>query len=118
MASCPSVSMLAQCKRFALRRKVWFRVLNRVERGVIDLTLKCVDIIRSGRLAKVVTAILVKLESATKSRVDLLVRSLGLPLAQRVSNIAVSWGNFSASTWADDCGFARFLVVNFGKMQL
>lgn len=116
MANCPTVSILAQSKKLALRRKVWFRVLNRVERGVIDLTLKCVDTIRSGRLAKVVTAILVKLESASESTVDVLVRTLGLPLAQKISRIAVCWGNFSALAWAGDPAFAKFLVVNFGKI--
>lgn len=35
----PSVRMLAQAKKLALRRGVWFKTLNRVERGAIDLTV-------------------------------------------------------------------------------
>lgn len=111
----PSVGMLVQAKKLALRRGVWFKVLNLVERGVIDLTVKCVDSIKSRRLAKLLTAIISKLESAMESVVDRLVRTVGLPLAQRVSNVAVRWGNRLAALWACDLLFARFLVVNFAK---
>jgi hypothetical protein len=109
----PSVEVLVQAKKLALRRGVWFKVLSRVERGVIDLTVKCVDSVKSRRLAKLLTAIISKLQSAMESIVDRLVRTVGLPLARKISNIAVSWGNHLASVWAYDCSFARFLVVNF-----
>jgi hypothetical protein len=104
-----------QEKKLALRRRVWFKLLSRVERGIIDLTVRYVDCIKSAKLAKVVTAIIDKLKIATESIVDRLVRNVGLPLALRISQIAVSWGNSLASKWAEDCAFARFLVINFGK---
>ena len=61
------------------------------------------------------TAIMEKLQSAVESIVDRLVRTVGLPLARKISDIAVSWGNRLASFWADDLAFARFLVVNYAK---
>ena len=111
----PSVGTLAEAKKLALRRGVWFRLLNRVERGIIDLTVRYVDSIKSGVLAKVVAVIMEKMQSSMESIVDRLVRTVGLPLARKISDIAVSWGNRLASMWADDLAFARFLVVNFGK---
>ena len=66
----PSVGNLAEAKKLALRRHVWFRVLNRVERGIIDLTVKYVACIKSGKLAKLVTAIMEKLQSAAESIVE------------------------------------------------
>ena len=111
-----SVAVLAQAKKVALRRGVWFRTLSRVERAVIDLTVKCVDIIKSGKLAKLVTAIMSKLQSAMESTVERMVRTTGLSLARKISAIAVSLGNHLAHRWADDLGFARFLVVNFAKV--
>ena len=114
--SAPSVRMLAEAKKIALRHRVWFRLLNRVERGIIDLTVRYVDSIKSVTLAKVVTAIMDKLQCALESVVDRLVRTVGLPLAQKVSDIAVSWGNTLASMWADDRAFARFLVVNYAQV--
>jgi hypothetical protein len=115
LAGSPSVGMLAQAKKLALRRGVWFKTLNRVERGAIDLTVKYVDSVKSQKLAKLLTAIISKLQSAMESVVDKLVRTIGLPLARKISNIAVSWGNRLASVWACDRSFARFLVVNFAK---
>ena len=109
----PSVGGLAEAKRLALRRGVWFKVLDRVERGIIDLTVGYVVCIKSGKLAKVVTAIMEKLQSAAVSIVDKLTRTVGLPLARKISDTAVSWGNRLASMWADDLSFAKFLTVNY-----
>jgi len=106
-----SLGKLAEFKKAALRRGIWFRTLNRVERGIIDLTVRYVDNIKSSRLANVLTAIMEKLQTAMESMADKLVRTVGLPLARKISNIAISWGNHSASKWADDRGFARYLAL-------
>jgi hypothetical protein len=117
LSSFPSVGRLAEAKKLALKRRVWYRVLNRVERGIIDLTIKYVACIKSGKLAKLVTAIMEKLQSAAENIVERLVRTVGLPLTRKISDIAVSWGNRLASNWASDRVFARFLVLNFTKME-
>ncbi len=113
--ACISVGRIAEAKKSALRRGVWFRSLNRIERGIIDLTVRYVESIKSTKLAKVVTAIIEKLQMTMESTADKLVRTVGLPLARKISEIAVNWGNRSASTWAEDRSFARFLVVNYGN---
>ena len=109
--SFPTVGILTQTKKLALRQGVWFKILSRVERGVIDLTVRYVDNIKSAKLAKVVTAIMDKLQSAMESIVDRLVRTIGVPLAKKISCIAVGWGNVSAKSWASDLSFAAFLVA-------
>lgn len=108
----PSIRALAQARKFALRRGVWFRVLNRVERALTDLTLKCVDFIKSGKLAKLLTAIMDKLQSASESIIEKLVRTIGVSLAEKISCTAVGWGNVSAKSWASDLSFASFLYVS------
>jgi hypothetical protein len=108
----PSVGKLAEAKKFALRRGVWFRALTRVERGVLDLTVKYVESIKSSKLATLVTAIIDKLQIAMENIVDRMVRVVGRPLAQKISQLAASWGNRCASKWADDLEFARYLAVN------
>ena len=62
-----SIGKLNETKKHALRRGVWFKALNRVERGIIDLTVKYVDNIKSTKLAKVLTAIIEKLQATTES---------------------------------------------------
>jgi hypothetical protein len=108
-----SVGALASVKRLALRRRVWFKCLSRVERGIIDLTVRCVDRIKSKTLAKVVTAIMEKLRFAMESMADRLVRTIGLPLTRKISGIAVDWGLSSASQWAEDRAFARYLAFSY-----
>jgi hypothetical protein len=108
-----SVDMLARAKRFALRRRVWFRALSRVERGIIDLTLGYVICIRSTRLAKVVAAIIEKLQMSLEGFAEHLVRTVGLNLARKISELAIGWGNRLAARWASDRSFARFLAFNF-----
>jgi hypothetical protein len=106
-----SVGRLVEARRTALRCGVWFRVLNRTERAILDLTVRCVDRIRSARLAKVVMAILIKLKLAMESVVERMTRVVGRSLALKVSNIAVSWGNLSASQWSANSAFARYLAI-------
>jgi hypothetical protein len=57
--------------------------------------------------------ILDKLTEAMKSKVERLMETVGSPLAFRLSMIALGWGNSSASWWAHDRDFVRFLAVNY-----
>ncbi len=103
---------LVSMRRMALRRRVWFGVLSRVERGVVDLTIKCVDRVRSGRLALAISRIVCKILNAFKSRFLMRVDRVGYDLAERISKIAVGWGYVGASSWRRDLGFIRYLGVN------
>jgi len=104
-------------RKLALRRGVWFKILSRVERGVIDLTVKYVDAIKSITLAKLVTAILGKLQSAIETIMDKFVRTTGLSLTRKINNIAINWGNRSASMWADDLAARMFVPKLVSKVS-
>jgi hypothetical protein len=106
-----SIGKLVTAKKTALRHGVWFRALNKLERGVLDLTTRYVACIKSTKLATVVTAILEKLKLASESMMDCLARTVGLPLAQKTSLIAQKLGNSSAKKWATDISFAWFLAI-------
>lgn len=107
---------LASVKHRAFRKRDWFRVLDPAERAVLSLTIKCVERVKSAKLAKIVTAIVEKLENAMKSKVERLMETVGSPLAFRLSMIALGWGNPSASWWSHDRDFVRFLAVNYMNM--
>ena len=113
---------LLKIKQLALRRNVWYKSLNHLERSIIDLTVKYVDSIKSAKLAQVVTGIVSKLESALESIVDRLARSVGLSLAQKISSIAVSWGNRSAHAWAEDLTFfgtsLLLTIISVNRLRL
>ncbi len=113
VAPSPSVSInqIVRFKKTALRRGVWYRALNLVERGILDLTARYVAVIKSAKLAKIVSAILEKQKLASEGVVDRLVRTVGFSSAEKVSRIAQSWGNRSAVSWGKDAGLARYLAV-------
>ncbi|MGC9346350.1 MAG: hypothetical protein ACP5ER_06140 [Candidatus Bathyarchaeales archaeon] len=102
---------LVSIRRMAMRRRVWFRVLDRAERAIVSLTIRCVERIRSVRLAMIVKAIVDKLKLAVKGRVERLMETVGSSLARKIGEIAVSWGNVEALKWASDKGFIRYVTV-------
>ena len=96
--------VLVGLKTRGLRRRVWFRVLDRIERGLVDLTIRWVDNVRSGRLTEILLRILVKLGRAMEEGMAR-VLLVGRELALRASVLAVRWGNVDAYSWRSDHGF-------------
>jgi len=103
-----SRSELVALKRNALRRGVWFRVLSRIDRATIDLTIRCVERIRSATLARVIVGIVEKIEDAMKGFI-VRAEAVGRLLAERAVELALSWGNTEASDWKGDLDFVRYL---------
>jgi hypothetical protein len=98
-----------------MRAGVWFRVLPRLDRVLVDLTIKVADNIRSAFLAKCIFAVVSKLEGLLESSVLRSMRTIGRSLAEKISLIAQKWGNASAKNWAADSSFAFFLAIQTGK---
>ena len=105
---------LAGMKLRALRKRVWFRVLDRVERGLLDLTIRWVDNVRSGRLTEMLLRILAKLARAMEQGMAR-VLVIGRELALRASVLAVRWGNVDAYSWRLDRGFWLGIAKEFWK---
>jgi hypothetical protein len=104
-------SQLIKLRLKAMRAGVWFRILPRIDRVLVDLTIKVASNIRSITLAKNILAIIRKLEGLLKSGLLRALGEVGLPLAQKLSLFAQKWGNTSAKSWAFDPTFANFLTV-------
>jgi hypothetical protein len=102
---------LIRLKRKALRRGVWYKVLSRIERSLVDLAIRVVAKVRSVTLARSLAFVVKKLVDIFETGVQRQIQTIGLPLARRLSRIAQNWGNASAFHWASDLGFARFLAI-------
>ena len=102
---------LVALRRRAMRAGVWFRRLPRIDRVLVDLTIRIVDNIRSVKLAKCLLSVAGKLEGLLESRFARRVREIGFSLASKQSLFGVGWGNSSCSGWAGDSGYARFLAI-------
>ena len=106
------VAVIGVLRRKALRRGLWFRALNSVERAIVDLCLRVkrdMDV-RSPRLLRVLTEIAKKIIRALRSpsRVETWIR--GFKAALTLSQIAVSWGYEKAREWTQDLNFITFLA--------
>jgi hypothetical protein len=93
-------------KTRGLRGRVWFWALDRMERGLVDLTIRWVDKVRSGRMTETLMRILEKLAQAMETGMGR-VLGRGRMLAVRASKLAVGWGNSSAFYWRFETGFAN-----------
>jgi hypothetical protein len=94
-----------------MRAGVWFRALPRIDRVLVDLTIKVTENIRSAHLAKSIFAVVGKLEGLLESSVLKSFRLIGRPLAEKISSVAQKLGNTSAKNWVEDSSFAFFLAV-------
>ena len=102
---------LLKLKTKAIRSGVWFKALQRIDRVLIDLTIKVADTVRSPKLAKSILTLTRKLESAMERGLSQTLRQVGLTLAQNLSLVAQKLGNVSAKNWAFDRAFAVYLAV-------
>ena len=95
-------------KRRALRRGLWYRALDNLDRGLLNLTCEVVDRVKSEALSRQILGIVLKLRDALKGGFIRLVESVGVARAWNAARKAVEWGNRGASRWKRDPGFARF----------
>ncbi len=107
--------VLVDLKTRSLRRRVWYRVLDRIERGLVDLTIRWVDNVRNKKMAEVLLRILGKLAQAVQQGMAR-VLALGRELALRASELAVGWGNLGAYGWRSDRTFWVGLGIGVGKI--
>jgi hypothetical protein len=102
---------LLRIRRHALRKGVWFRVLDSAERAILSLVPRCMETPRSSKLINMLAKIVVKINDALRSNVTDLVSRVGRPLAKKLSRIAQKWGHTTAAEWAVDEGFAWYLAI-------
>ena len=104
-------TQLLKVKTKAMRSGAWFKALQRIDRVLFDLTIKVATNVRSTTLAKSLLSITGKLQNFFVSKLSQAINDVGFPLALKISEFAQKWGNNSAREWADDLGFARYLVL-------
>lgn len=107
----PTRDALVMLRLKALRRGIWFRELKNEERKIVELTIRVVEKIRSHLLAKVLSQIVRTLLDKMEGEVSRLMRTVGRLLANKMSKIAQSWGNESATQWVDDQNFIQYLAI-------
>ena len=111
-----SRSFLSGVKKRALRKGVWHKVLDKVDRGIISLTIRFVEEVRSVRLGKEIVKILAKLKDASKSGFVKHLETYGREAADRIGSWLKMLGYDDAAGWRNELAFIRYLtLINYYK---
>ena len=102
---------LVEMRRKAIHRRVWFKVLDRVERGILSLAVRVVEQVESAVLGTVLLQIVRKLRDSLKSEFVKRMEGFGLVKARKIAQQAISWGYEAARAWIIDPGFVRYLTM-------
>jgi len=101
---------LVKAKRRALRLKVWFK-LEKVERSILELSIKCIKtIVKNKLLTNILQKIVNEINSHTfKAKA----RKIGYELALRQVKAAIQSGCKRAQEWLNDEGYITYLGVQY-----
>jgi hypothetical protein len=101
--------VLEEARRVALRKRVFFRVLDRLERGILTIASRVLDAASDSLLASQLELILTKISDATVSRFLRYVEQVGAMRLIKVLGYARAWGGSVDASWvAPD--FSRYLA--------
>jgi hypothetical protein len=100
---------LIKLKSRACKNGAWYEILSRTERAIVDLTIKCVEKIRSPILARTINGIISKLAQTLQKTFIEKAHEIGTEISKRIVEIAQEWGNKNSSEWETDDNFIRFL---------
>jgi len=99
---------LEEVRRRAMRRGQWTRVLDGVERGIVCLAARCVDVVVDATLGRVLVNILVKLRDASRSAFAKHFESFGWVRLAEIRGQMIKLGYVFAYGLGE--GFARYLA--------
>ena len=98
-------------RRKAIRRRIWYRGLDSLDRGIFCLVTRVVDRVESEVLGVVLVKIVKRLRDAMKSEFVRLMESSGFRRAWEMAERAVEWGYGAAREWVRDKGFVMYQTL-------
>lgn len=103
---------LIRLRLSAIRAGVWFRRLPRIDRVLVELTIRVARAkILGASLIHRLFAVVSKLKGLLENKLSLMIKQYGVPLANKICCLAQKWGNVTAKAWVDDLEFARYLAA-------
>ena len=105
-------SFLRSLRGKALRRKLWYKVLDRFDRSFYSLTCTVVAQVESLDLGREILGLVLKLKNALKGEFVRFVESFGVKQAWSSAYHAVLWGYEAARGWKYDPSLARLHALN------
>ena len=90
---------------------MYYRALDRLERGILDLSARLLDSAQSVVLLQQLYEIVMKLDEALKGRFQRHVESFGVRRVAEIILQALRFGYKDAVGWLRDPGLAEYLTV-------
>ena len=87
--------------------------MTKLERGIVDLTIKLFEEVRSRALSTALASVLAKLSGAVASGYLYRFEVVGKRLAEALSAAAVQWGHEDARFWRYNLSYIRCLGINY-----
>ena len=103
---------LSKLRRKSIRKGVWFNALTKIQRGIVDLTLRYVERVRSKILEKVLSEIMSKLRYVVDHFFTWMLELTGQPIAERMSRAAAALGVKGADRWMEDQSYIQLLGLH------
>lgn len=101
---------LSDVRRQALRRRVWFSALDATERGILYISGKVIDDVKSTILNTQLVRIIAKLRDACKSGFVKHLEQFGMVRVRTIRVQATSFGYEWADSLLSDFSFVRYLM--------
>ena len=93
-----------------MRRRVWYSALDGLERGILSISARIIDGVRSTLLGVQLVRIIAKLRDACKSGFVRHLERFGVERVRVVQAEAVKLGYLGAAALSRDLGFIRYLM--------
>ena len=101
---------LSDVRRQALRKRVWYSALDVVERGILSISAKIIDGVKSTLLNVEIVKIVAKLRDACKSGFVRNLERHGVERVRMIQAVATKLGYQGAAAFSSDLGFIRYLM--------
>ena len=101
---------LSDVRRLALRRKVWYSALDSLERGILSISARIIDDVKSSVLNVQLVKIIAKLKNACKSGFMRHLEGFGMRRARAIRDQAAAFGYKGLNELVRDLGFARYVA--------
>jgi hypothetical protein len=103
-------SSLLEARRSALRRRIWFSALDNTERGILSISSKIIDTVKSDILNSLLVKIILKLKNALEIGFIRYFENFGLKRMRIIQGQAYLFGYIHAGELSRDVGFVEYLA--------
>ena len=104
-------SFLSDVRRKALRKGVWYKALDMLERGLISLACRVIDRVESVVLGVEIVKIMKKLVDSMKSGFVRRMEEYGYFKAREIVDQVNCWDQSYSPNWSLKIDFARYLAL-------